>query len=214
MIAAGALDLERRACPTLVSALLAARRPSAVPRGVWPVIVDPVNAVIGRRAVPHVGVELLEGGPPLRTHRDAAAAVVRISCVACIQASVAQGQPGGVLGRPPPTMPETGLRVIAQAATRKGVACTEMPDEDRGRGTAVAPTGPSGLSGCAVLLVTAYDGQATESTAGEHGDGRMFRHSEVPSGCHAPGLLIQARELFVCPELYQLSGGSLTWTAC
>ena len=82
-----------------VALLLASGCPTAVLRRVWSVIVDSVNAQIGRWAWPHVAVERLKRLYPLGANCNAAPAVRGILAISWIKATLLHACPDVVFGR-------------------------------------------------------------------------------------------------------------------
>lgn len=91
-----------------VSGLLMARRPPTVLRGVWAIIVDPIDRVLRRGARPHVGIEGLEGVAPAVTDRDASATVAGVGLVVGVSTPLDRSLPGSIFRRAEPSMLRRG----------------------------------------------------------------------------------------------------------
>lgn len=86
------------------------RRPSAVPRRIWAVIVRvAVNGVPRRRARPHVCIKRLEALAPFVANVDPTAAIVRVAGIVRVFAALDNACPTVVFGSSVglPVLPET-----------------------------------------------------------------------------------------------------------
>lgn len=169
-----------------VLSLLRSSSPSAIPRRVRSVIVDPVEGMVERRARPHVRVEPLERDP-LRADGDASPAVPGIGRVTTVQATRTHAQPHRVFGRSVPSVgrPDRQQRLAAPAATRNGQAASERSSGDRTGFAANTATHPSDPTFWCPLCVLGDHGQAAEMSAGRHGN--LWRH-QAHSWCQTPAV--------------------------
>ena len=87
----------RVAAKALIQLLFSLRRPSAITWLVVAVVVDAVDRVIGRRFLPHVGIERLERIAPAVAHANAASAVVVKGVIVSVVAPHLHPDPSAIL---------------------------------------------------------------------------------------------------------------------
>ena len=137
--------------------------PPAIPRLIVPVVVNPVNAVLGRRLPAHVGQEVLEGANPPVAYLDAPTPVPAPRRLARVGATFLHGYPGVPFRamREPMCTPICAAR-LRQTSAGEGGPATQMRPADDFLRTAIAPTQPTGL----VPFVTASVSQHEQPTKG------------------------------------------------
>lgn len=130
-----------------IIALLDCRRPPAVVRRVWAVVVDAIKCVaIGAR--PHVREEVLVAVAPAVAHRDATASPVLIPSMGDVEAPSPQVAPALVFRRAAAARlvsmfcrAESNFLVLEAAATLRG-ARSKMLRSNAFNGAAIAATQP------------------------------------------------------------------------
>lgn len=100
---------------SLIAALLRGGRPAAVARAVAATVVDAVKRVLSRRALAHVGQEVLEHTPTLADSNASAAVVVPVGIVG-VRAALPHSDPRNVSGRPSESMPLHSIGCVAGKA--------------------------------------------------------------------------------------------------
>ncbi len=137
------------AISVLILRLFFRSRPTRVPRLVMPVIVRiAVNAMACRRSWPHVCQKVFKGIEPTLTDSNTPAAVVFISDILRIIASLFNGLPRRVLAANLSDAAMSMCRQIipAQAATRAYGAFSQAARSNEGNFAAVTLANPSALS--------------------------------------------------------------------
>ena len=86
-------DTFRPTIRALIAGLFCASRPTAIPRLIVAIIVDPLKRVFGRGSSPHVGKKRDIGSAPPFAHDDAATAVIDESFVIGVQTSIPDSAP-------------------------------------------------------------------------------------------------------------------------
>ncbi len=113
-------------------------------RLVMAVIVDAVQGMLRRGAVPHVGVKLSERSTPTRTHANPAAPVIRKAVVLRVFAPLDHVRPRPIFGRAVlPVRPLVNLIPFStQTSARLSIAHFQIMGRDVFQGSAVAETLP------------------------------------------------------------------------
>lgn len=146
------------------------RRPAAVLRTVWPVVVNPIQCMRGRRFPAHVCQESIVTGEPTLTYHDAATAIIFERRVLRIRAPFSCAAPRPKFcGRVPmtgiPMHPHAvGARVTFQAATTAGVSFAQGGARNRSVRAAITAAVPRGLAADVQRCTTDYD-ETAESLA-------------------------------------------------
>lgn len=114
---------------SLVVVLFFPRRPLTVLWGIWPVVVDAFDGVIGVRPSPHVSDEIIERVAPPITDENSSAAVVLVIAMASLAATAADVLPSDVLGAVRKPMPRlTGYStLVSLASTTVGPTSPKVP---------------------------------------------------------------------------------------
>lgn len=176
---------------SLVPVLFGAGSPSAIFGGVRAIIVDPVDAVLGRRARSHVGVE----AGKVRPLRADGNAPLGVACISRIRRPTALMHP----------CPDAVLRASTDSASilestaharRRSLACqtsarsrvvTQARTSDGTNLTAVAPADPAYRSVPRPVLVLVQDSESTEALTRFVGD-TMVGHRSYSFGVTPRGI--------------------------
>lgn len=156
-------------------------RPSAIFWAIGAVVVDAIDAVLRRRTHPHVGVEVLEGLPPV-TDGDAAPAVMREVLMPWRKATSTHPDPDLVFGyrfREPMRRGISFRGFNLPAAARLRVTGREAITSNCDDSSAVACADPLRLSVGASLLTESEHGEAPEPSADERNNGTLTGHRDV-----------------------------------
>lgn len=183
--------------PTNVPALLFRGRPSAIPRFVVPVVVDPLDRMSTRRARAHIGQERVEA-QPARINCDATSTVSRPCGVRGHGAAMEHGSPGPVLRASRPAVCDGLLaQLLVPAPTRPRLAAPEIRGRHRVRRPAITAAQPADVR-FGARRISLQHHQAAEAKA-RH-DGKLGRHRDLLSRSRGvrPGLLTQVRGSLRC----------------
>lgn len=165
--------------------------PSAVPRGIRPVVIDPVNGVQGRWSRSHVSVEDCEV-VPLGADDNAAPAVVGIGPIVGIRAALTDALPDCVLGNIPSlavcSKSQTHL-FPTTTPTRGGVMRKQALSQDS--------FGCAAIADCLVLDSTVRTSLLRKSNDGKSAEFRASRNGTLRG--HRINLRCQTRAVSAAP---------------